>query len=272
MRSELIMTTYNSPIALGLCLESVLLQTLMPDSICIADDGSGPETASLIDEFRARFDPVPIRHVWHEDTGFEKCKILNTAIGSSEADLLFVIDGDVLIHPNFLARHHALSRRGRFSTGSLIRLDDATTKALSKADIIEGRVFNRDWLRAHGAIDRLGTWLKTMPFPFVLQNLLDILTPVSKSLCGANWSAFRSDILAVNGFDADMKYGGEDKELGVRLKNNGVKGRHLRYTAPLCHQEHGRDYVFDTVLQQNKALIKQRRASGETWVSSGIKK
>lgn len=272
MRSELIMTTYNSPRALALCLESVLLQTMMPDSICIADDGSGPETKALIDSFSARFAPIPVRHVWHEDNGFEKCKILNTAIESSDADFLFFIDGDVLIHPAFLERHAALQEVGRFCTGSLIRLDDPTTKALTEADVTEGRVFDRAWLRNNGAIDRFGTWLKTMPFPFFVQNLLDILTPVQKALCGANWSAFRSDILAVNGFDENMKYGGLDKEFGIRLQNNGVKGRHLRYTAPLVHQDHPRGYRDPEKVKRHKQLIQNIRASQQWWTPNGIVK
>ncbi|SEW45130.1 Glycosyl transferase family 2 [Cognatiyoonia koreensis] len=272
MRSELIMTTYNSTRALALCLESVLQQTVMPDSICIADDGSGPETAKLIEDFKTRFAPVAIRHVWHADNGFEKCAILNRAIATSEAEFLFFIDGDVLIHPSFLARHRALAQRGRFCTGSLIRLDDPTTKALTEDDIISGRVYDRNWLKTRGAIDRLGTWLKTMPFPMPLQNLLDVLTPVQKALCGANWSAFREDILAVNGFDESIKYGGLDKELGIRLQNNGTKGRHLRYTAPLVHQDHPRGYKDPEKIKRHKALIQGVRTSGRTWTENGIVK
>lgn len=272
MRSELIMTTYNSTRALALCLESVLLQSHMPNSICIADDGSGPETKALVDRYAARFAPVPLRHVWHEDNGFEKCKILNMAIETSDAEFLFFIDGDVLIHPDFLARHHALAKKGRFCTGSLIRLDDPTTKALTETDITDGRVFDRDWLRSHGAIDRFGTWLKTMPFPVFAQNFLDILTPVQKALCGANWSAYRSDIVAVNGFDEDIKYGGLDKEFGIRLQNKGVKGRHLRYSAPLVHQDHPRGYRDPEKVKRHKKLIRDVRTSKRWWTPNGLVK
>ena len=269
MRSELILTTYNSTRALHLCLLSVAGQTWRPDSICVADDGSDDATRALIDEWRT-VRGLPLRHVWHPDTGFEKCAILNKAIASSEAEFLLFIDGDVLIHPEFLARHRAVARRGQFATGSLIRLDDPTTKALTDADVTTGRVFRRDWLRARGAIDRLGTWLKTMPFPFAVQAALDRLTPVQKALCGANWSAFRADILRVNGFDETIKYGGLDKELGIRLQNAGVKGRHIRYTAPLVHQDHPRGYRDAAKVQRHKAMIREVRKSGRSWTDHGI--
>ena len=60
---------------------------------------------------------------------------------------------------------------------------------------------------------------------------LDRLSPVQKAWGGANASAFRAALVEVNGFDEAMRCGGGDKELGVRLTNGGVRGRHLRYTA-----------------------------------------
>ena len=270
MKTELIITTYNSVRALELCLVSVSRQSVLPDAICIADDGSGPESKEFIDGLSTTYPKLSFRHVWHEDQGFEKCRILNKAIESSEAEFLFFLDGDVMIHPNFLKRHFDLAKRGRFSTGSLIRLDGTTTDAMQAETITSGDVFDRSWLRKNRAIDRLGTWLKTMPFPFAVQNVLDVITPVQKALCGANWSAFRDDILKVNGFDETLKYGGLDKEFGIRLINAGVKGRHLRYTAPLVHLDHPRGYRDPEKVKRHKALIKEVRSSGRSWTENGI--
>ena len=272
MRIELIVSTYNSSRALTLCLTSVACQTALPDSIAVADDGSGPETAAGIAAFADAHPKLQLRHVWHEDRGFEKAAILNKAIASSEADFLIFIDGDVLIHPGFVARHVELARPGRFSTGSLIRLDERSTGIVTPALIREGAVFRRDWLRAHGAIDRLGTWLKTMPFPKPVMNALDILTPVQKALCGANASLFRADALKVNGYDESIKYGGGDKEFGARLINAGVRGRHLRYTAPLVHLEHPRGYADPEKIRAYKAKIRDVRRSGLAWTPDGIEK
>lgn len=272
MRSELVVSTYNSPRALTLTLTSVAAQKVLPDWICIADDGSGPETAAAIEAFGAAHPRLAPRHVWHEDRGFEKGAILNRAIASSEAELLVFIDGDVLIHPDFLARHIGLARPGRFCTGSLIRLGPAATAAVTPELVASGTVFEQAWLRRQGAIDRLGTWLKTMPFPKPVMNALEHITPVRRALCGANASAFREDLCAVNGYDERIKYGGEDKDLGVRLVNAGVRGRHLRYTAPLVHLDHSRGYADPEKIRRHKALIRDRRRSGESWAAEGIEK
>jgi glycosyltransferase involved in cell wall biosynthesis len=271
MRTELIVSTYQSPRALTLCLTSVAAQTVRPDSICIADDGSGPETKAAIDAFAAAHPELSVRHVWHEDRGFEKAAILNRAIATSEAEFLIFIDGDVLIAPGFVARHLELAAPGRFSTGSLIRLDAAATASVTPEMIERGVVFDRGWLRANRAIDRLGTWLKTMPFPRPVMACLDRATPVQRALCGANASLFLADALKVNGFDETIKYGGGDKEFGVRLENAGVKGQHMRYTAPLVHLDHPRGYSDPEQIRRHKARIGEVRRDRVRWTPNGVR-
>lgn len=271
-RTELIVATYNSPRALTLCLTSVARQRVRPASIAIADDGSGPETAEAIRRLADAHPEVPVRHVWHEDRGFEKAAILNRAIATSTAEFLVFIDGDVLIHPDFVARHLEIARPGRFSTGSLIRLGPEATEAVTPEMVATGIVFDRDWLRAQGAIDRVGTWLKTMPFPKPLMAALDRLTPVQRALCGANASLFRADAVKVNGFDESIKYGGGDKEFGVRLANAGVRGQHLRYTAPLVHLDHPRGYRDPHLIRRHKARIREVRRNRIRRTEHGIEK
>ena len=178
MRTELIVSTYNSPRA----LDALPDLGRVPDARCPTRSAS-PTTARArrppppSPPSRRRTRSSPLRHVWHEDRGFEKAAILNKAIATSEAEFLVFIDGDVLIHPAFIARHLELARPGRFSTGSLIRLDAAATALVTPELIETGAVFDRDWLRAHRAIDRLGTWLKTMPFPKPVMAALDARDP-----------------------------------------------------------------------------------------------
>ena len=67
--TSLIISTYNRSDALELCVKSVLRQSLLPDEIIIADDGSKEDTGELIHQLAASSE-VPIIHVWHEDLGF----------------------------------------------------------------------------------------------------------------------------------------------------------------------------------------------------------
>lgn len=271
MKSELIISTYNSPRALTLTLLSVARQTVLPDSICIADDGSGPETKAAIDAVQVRFPALSLRHVWHPDRGFEKNVILNRAISSSDADYLIFIDGDCMIHPGFIARHLEVARPDRFCSGSLIRLDTPTTESVTEDDVLRGKVFDRAWLRRTGTFKKLTTWLKSAPLPKVFLAFFEHIYPVDRNWCGANASAYRSAILAVNGMDETMKYGGGDKELGVRLENNGVKGRHIRFTAPLVHLDHPRGYKDPKLVAWHREKIRDARKRRLIWAEQGIK-
>ncbi len=270
MQCEVILSTYNNPRSLELCLLSVALQRRVPDGICIADDGSGPETERVIRRFADEVSPCPVRHVWHEDTGFEKGKILNKAIASSAAEVIVFIDGDVMIHPDFVQRHLDLTRPGLFSTGSLIRLDAQATASVTEDDLRSGAVFDRGWLSRAGAITSLSTWLKTRPGPVPLMDLLERISPVRRALCGANASVWRSDLIAVNGYEESIAYGGQDKHLGVRLNNAGVRGRHLRYSAPLVHLDHPRAYADPEKMRRHRALIEEIRKSGTVRATKGL--
>ena len=58
MTVSLIISTYNWPRALYLCLDSVMQQTAMPTEILIADDGSGISTRDVVRHFQ-NISPVP---------------------------------------------------------------------------------------------------------------------------------------------------------------------------------------------------------------------
>lgn len=247
------------------------MQNYRLTSICIADDGSGPETKAVIDAFSAR-SPVPVRHIWHPDNGFEKGAILNKSIASSGADYLVFIDGDVLIHPGFVRRHVQMARRKAFNTGSLIRLNKAATDIVTRDDVKNLAVFQRHWLRSHGALTDVSAWLKTAPFPQSVMSVLEWINPIRTSLCGANASCFRDDILAVNGYDERIKYGGQDKELGQRMKNAGFKARTVRYSAPLVHLDHPRGYDRPEVRQRNREIRSQTKVLKVTATQFGITK
>lgn len=267
MRTELIISTYNNPAVLSLVLCAMLSQSHLPDCIAIADDGSGDETANIRAQYESR---LPIRHVWHTDDGFRKNEILNKAIASSAADFLIFIDGDCIASPGFIARHVALAHKDRFTTGSVIRLSQRTSENLNKSDVSTGRIFDPIWLTANGELQSWSDKLKAGVLMPNKSQILDRISPVKKTWSGGNSSAFRAQLVRVNGFDETMRYGGEDKELGARLINAGVKGQFLRYTAPLLHVYHTRGYVEKSIVQANRAKILETRKTARVWTETGI--
>ena len=96
MRVSLIISTYNRPETLRVCLDSVFHQTYKPDEIIIGDDGSTEDTKILIDVFKSH-SPIPIIHLWHEDKGFRLAMMRNKCMARAIGEYIIEIDGDVFL-------------------------------------------------------------------------------------------------------------------------------------------------------------------------------
>ena len=249
-----VISTYNNPRWLEKTLWGYECQTLPPDEIVVADDGSTEETRRLLERFRGR---LPIRHMWQEDCGFRKNRILNKAIAASTADYLIFTDQDCVPREDFVAAHVRCARRGRFLSGGCLRLPMAASEAVSRRSVLGGDAFRLPWLHRHGL---RYTFKCTKLFRSkVYAWLLNTFTPAWATWNGGNASGWRSDLLAVNGYNEDMAYGGEDRELGERLRNLGVRPRQLRYSAVLLHLDHGRPYRNAAAIRRNDAIRRHTR-------------
>ena len=96
------------------------------------------------------------------------------------------------------------------------------------------------------------------------------ITPTPPRWRGGNASAWRSDLLAVDGFDMQMGYGGQDAEIGDRLDNLGVRAVRVRFRAPTVHLWHERPWRDEAGFRQNTAHRHAVRAGGITRARSGI--
>ena len=79
---SIVVTTYDRIDALDAVLRSLSLQADRDFEVVIADDGSGPETAALINAWKARLG-VPLKHVWHEHRDFRAGEIRNRGVRAS---------------------------------------------------------------------------------------------------------------------------------------------------------------------------------------------
>jgi glycosyltransferase involved in cell wall biosynthesis len=249
-----VFTTYNRPHDLERVLAGYARQSFLHFEIVIADDGSGEETRQCIE--RARRDwRLNIRHVWHEDIGFRKCRILNRAIVETGADYLVFTDGDCIPHPQFVAGHVALARPGHFVSGGCVRLGEATTRAVTTADVLAGQVFDARWLQSHGesGLNLRKLLLSSPPW----HGLMNTLTTTRPTWNGHNSSTWREEALAVNGFDERLGYGGLDREFGERLERCGMKGLQARYSLICLHLDHPRPYRAREIMDANRRIRRE---------------
>ncbi len=256
MRISVIISTYNQPAWLEKSIWGFAAQTHRDFELVIADDGSTDETRQLIERLRSETS-VTIRHVWHEDHGFRKCTILNRATIAAEAEYLVFTDGDCIPRRDYLAQHARFAEPGYFLSGGIVRLPMPLSRLISNDDIVAGQAHDLSWLRTHGLNWSLKHY-KLVSSPRIAA-LLDSITTTKATWNGGNASTWKESVLRVNGFDERMEYGYEDRELGDRLMNLGLRGKRLRYRAALVHLDHGRDYVRQEALAVNKSIRRETR-------------
>lgn len=269
MELSVIITTYNSPEWLQKVLWGYQAQEFKDFEMIIADDGSGQETKTLVDEMKKELF-FPVQHIWQEDEGFRKCTILNKAIVASKADYLVISDGDCIPRKDFLEVHFNKRRKGRFLSGGYSKLPMQLSRQITKEDIFNQDCFDIHWLKSNG----LPGSFKNTKFTArgFKAGLLNFITPTNASWNGHNSSAWKKDIYQVNGFNEDMRYGALDREMGERLINSGIKGVQIRYSAICVHLDHSRGYKNKEDLARNKEIWLQSQKQKLKWASNGIVK
>ncbi|HRG18640.1 MAG TPA: glycosyltransferase family 2 protein [Flavobacterium lutivivi] len=256
MQASVIFSTYNSEKWLEKVIIGFSVQTYKDFEIIIADDGSREATKNLIDKLRAEID-IPIVHVWQEDNGFQKSQILNKAIIASNSDYLIFTDGDCIPRKDFVQTHIDYREQGYFLSGGYFKLPMSISELISKDDIVNQRCFDLKWLTANG----LPNSYKNIKFTAkgFLSKFLNFITPTNASWNGHNSSGWKKDLVGVNGFNQEMQYGGQDRELGERLFNKGLKSKQIRYSAICVHLDHKRGYVNEETWKKNYAIRENTR-------------
>lgn len=265
LKTAVIISTYNSPVWLEKVLWGYENQTDANFEIIIADDGSNDKTEQLLNLFKKN-SPLKIFHVWHEDIGFRKTEILNKSILSTDCDYLIFTDGDCIPRFDFVEKHKTKAKKGHFLSAGYFKLSMNVSKLIDRNNIISKEAFDYKWLVDHGQPKSH----KSLKLTCRKDSLFNFLTPTRATWNGANSSAFREDILAVNGFDERMQYGGEDVEMGERMANKGFKGIQIRYSTVCIHLDHSRGYANSEAWKRNAAIRKNVSINKLDWTESGI--
>lgn len=247
---SILLATYNWPQALKLCLESLATQTDHHFEIIIADDGSTESTKQIIDAFQSMHS-ISITHLWQEDQGFRKTKILNQAIEAAKGDYLIFLDGDCLVQPDFVARHRELAQKGFLVTGSRVLLNEKLTQELLATSRWDFKLFISKLLeyRLNGGIN------KYWPLKIKLGNgsWRDYKKFVWRRIKGCNMACWKTDAQAIDGFDETMTgWGHEDADFVFRLQRYHIKRKSGSWSTEVLH-------LFHQIHDQSNAAENARR-------------
>lgn len=258
MTCTLIIATYNWHQALELVLLSVCKQTVLPDEIIIADDGSSKETLGVIKKIKKKI-KLPIKHVWHEDQGFRKTIILNKSYARATGEYIVQIDGDIILHKKFLEDHLSNAKPNVFLHGSRSFLNSQLSKRSINEKITNFNFFEKGLSNRWNAI-----YFK--PFTTFAKPNRSL-----KKTRGCNFSCFKKDFILTNGYNEDMiGWGKEDTELSARLINNNILKKQLINCALTYHLEHK---TFERKgLNKNIKILKNTILKKQKYCKNGVAK
>jgi glycosyltransferase involved in cell wall biosynthesis len=232
---SVIVTTYNREDALEAVLSALSRQSDRGFEVVVADDGSRPTTAAVVERWRPRLG-VPLDHVWQMNCGFRAAEIRNRAILVCHGDYFIFLDGDCIAPADFVATHRGLAERGWFVTGNRVLLSSTLTAAVLSDDLRPETWSAPGWIRQRlrGGVNRLAAVLR-LP----LGRLRKLRSAQWRGARSCNLAVWRSDLEQVDGFDACFSgWGREDSDLLIRLLRCGLRRKDGRFATGVIHLWH----------------------------------
>ncbi|WP_256010768.1 glycosyltransferase family 2 protein [Desertivirga xinjiangensis] len=257
--NSLVISTYNWPEALELCLKSLLAQTKLPDEVLIADDGSSLATKDVVEKYKVLF-PVAVHHIWHEDNGFQLAKIRNKAIAAAKGEYVIQIDGDQILHKKFIQDHLRFAKPCTFVRASRAYMNKRLSEQLLKNKTTNVSCFNKGLSNVLSAVHVQFLW-PLFEYKYKAKEVIEIH--------GSNMAFWRADAIRVNGYNETFEgWGPEDKEFIVRLMHSGIQKRFLKLGAIAFHIYHAESSRNN--LSKNEFILQEAVLTKKKFCESGI--
>ena len=198
-----------------------------------------------------------MQHLTQEHIGWRKERILNLSVLAARAEWLVFIDGDCVLHPEFMQSHIYNRMPGVMLAGKRVKLNQELSARVLKGEkpTLWPYLFRRRGCRyvEEAFYCKAAQWIRR---------------PV-KHLLGSNMSMWRDDLIAINGFDENytLPATGEDYDIEWRLQRYGceiVSLRNLAVQYHLWHEENWHDH------DENMIYCRQMQEANQIICKNGI--
>ncbi|MFV2004048.1 MAG: glycosyltransferase [Gammaproteobacteria bacterium] len=266
-KSSIIISVYDDCSALRLILDSLVRQSTNEFEIIVSEDGASDKMKQCIDNHDKQ--ALKITHLSQEDLGFRKNIALNRAIQVCDTEHIIFIDGDCVLHPEFVRSHQDYISPGIACTGRRVELGTTISSGLREKKIDLNFLTNRINYLLHSK-QLLADKTKNIESGIYSRVLHKLTADRDIRLLGCNFSCHRQDLIRINGFNQDYLAPGigEDSDIDWRLTMAGTTIKNVKFSAIQYHLHHPRIYESSN---KNEAIFLKTQKENIIICKNGIK-
>jgi glycosyltransferase involved in cell wall biosynthesis len=239
MKVSIVIAIYKDIEALKLIIDTLRYQTYKNFEVVIAEDGQDENIKMYINSITN----LDIKHTTQKDQGVRKARSQNNGVLASTGDYLIFIDGDCLLYSTFIEGHVKLAQDGYALSGRRINLNANLTYKLKSNHInpydIEKKLLSKYLYLAFNKETRFEQGISIKIDSFIYKKFIK-RRDRNISILGCNFSSWRKDIVALNGFDEN--YGEtaipDDMDWDWRFKAYNIKIKSCKNIANMMHLHH----------------------------------
>jgi glycosyltransferase involved in cell wall biosynthesis len=257
-RLAIVVSTYEWPEALDAALRAFAEQSDTRFTLVVADDGSGPDTKTLVERWRSSFGERLV-HVWQPDEGFRLARVLNLGSLAVDADYLAFMHGESIPRRQFVRAIRSCMAPGWFVAGRRVDLSEELTARVLAHQLTVHRWGMTEWLRSRSQVGSLAALTRRDRRRVGARGVPEFI-PHNRSY-GYLLGVDRRDFERVNGYDTRFEgWGEEDVDIAVRLRRIGLRCGHAGPDGTLIHLSHESDvpverpnwYLLQATEQSNR--------------------
>lgn len=272
---SVIVSTYAWPAALDVVLRALADDVDERVEVIVAEDGSSPETAELVERRRESLG-LELDHVSQPDEGYRRSRILDLAALRARGSLLVFLDGDCVPRRGLVRSIRRAALPGWFLAGKRLHLSRGLSQRVVDARADVWRWSAARWLlTAPGEVLRAPRQANSVGLIVPLRDRRRPWRPDSAEFAppydayGCFLVVGRADFERVNGFDTRYEsWGHEDVDLAVRLRRAGLRCGWPGPPATLLHLWH---QERTHAASANAGLLAETRASERTEAVEGMR-
>lgn len=260
MRISIIIAVYKDIESLNLIINALRKQNYPDLEVVIAEDNDSVEMAEYVKSIKG----LNVVHTTQEDLGIRKARSQNNAILKSSGDYLIFIDGDCIPYSSFINAHSSQAEPGFVLSGRRVNLGPGISKKIRNKTIdphtIEKNfIFNSlSLILDKSSHTTQGIYIS--PTSWLYKNTVAKRKKSNLNILGCNFSSYKSDLLAIDGFDES--YGEtavpDDTDLQWRLEAAGLKLKTCKMAANQFHLDHSRAHQQQDATSMVKKMFMRK--------------